>query len=302
MSKEIRGQSKNQHELTAALALTNIGIKDGNRNSVEAMDESTQGYDAKIFPQKLFDILSDERNSDSITWLEHGRGFLITDRKKFATEVLPRYFKKTKYTSFTRKMNRWSFSRVTRGPEIGAYYHKYFRRGEPMLCTQMYCKNERTKFAICPSVANAPSATSFPCSPLPPPPSTCALMPPIRPQQQQAQAPQQIPTSDRAALSPKLATAKLPIADMTQRHKMLLAMSQTQKANAQMFGVPPPTSTAVINAALQALYRSNAMEASAAVPAAAGIAKTPLSVSATQGTMPRSTFAPRCTFYRASAA
>ena len=34
------------------------------------------------------------------------------------------YFKQSKYTSFTRKLKRWGFTRVTTGAEQGAYYHK----------------------------------------------------------------------------------------------------------------------------------------------------------------------------------
>ena len=38
--------------------------------------------------------------------------------------VMPMYFKQSKYTSFTRKLKRWGFTRVTTGAEQGAYYHK----------------------------------------------------------------------------------------------------------------------------------------------------------------------------------
>lgn len=68
---------------------------------------------------QLMEILSDENNIDIITWLPHGKGFTIVDKKRFAEEVLPKNFKKSKFTSFTRKLNRWSFVRVTRGPETG---------------------------------------------------------------------------------------------------------------------------------------------------------------------------------------
>uniref|UniRef100_A0A7S1D3P4 HSF-type DNA-binding domain-containing protein n=1 Tax=Cyclophora tenuis TaxID=216820 RepID=A0A7S1D3P4_CYCTE len=94
------------------------------------------------------EILCDRTNHDAIAWLPHGRAFIIVNRQKFANTVLPKYFRKTKYTSFTRKLNRWNFTRVTRGPELGAYYHEFFQRGKEALCTQMYCKNERAKFAV----------------------------------------------------------------------------------------------------------------------------------------------------------
>lgn len=48
-------------------------------------------------------------------------------------------FKQCKFTSLTRKLNRWGFTRVTRGSESGAYYHKFFIRDDPRLVTQMSC-------------------------------------------------------------------------------------------------------------------------------------------------------------------
>lgn len=62
---------------------------------------------------------------------------MIHKKKVFASEVLPKYFRGTRFTSFTRKLNRWGFTRVSRGPETGAYYHQLFQRDKPDLCLQM---------------------------------------------------------------------------------------------------------------------------------------------------------------------
>lgn len=86
------------------------------------------------------EILDDPRNTELIAWLPHGRAFVIYRKREFAADVLPKYFQKfAKYSSFTRKLNRWGFVRVTRGPETGAYYHPLFRRSEPRLVLQMTC-------------------------------------------------------------------------------------------------------------------------------------------------------------------
>jgi len=90
---------------------------------------------------QLMEILDDKNNEHIITWLPHGKAFIIYQKKKFATEILTKYFKESKYTSFTRKLNRWGFVRVTKGPEIGAYYHKCFQRGNYLLCMQMSCQS-----------------------------------------------------------------------------------------------------------------------------------------------------------------
>jgi hypothetical protein len=89
------------------------------------------------------EILSSDEIGDVVSWLPHGKGFLIYKKKKFAAEILPVYFKQSKFTSFTRKLNRWGFTRVTRGPETGAYYHKYFQRGDLRLCMQMSCQSSK---------------------------------------------------------------------------------------------------------------------------------------------------------------
>ena len=70
------------------------------------------------------EVLSHPAVNDTIAWLPHGRGFIILQKRKFSLDVMPNYFKHSKFTSFTRKLNRWGFTRVSRGPEMGAYYHK----------------------------------------------------------------------------------------------------------------------------------------------------------------------------------
>mmetsp|Transcript_3940 Transcript_3940/g.5685 ORF Transcript_3940/g.5685 Transcript_3940/m.5685 type:complete len:330 (+) Transcript_3940:87-1076(+) len=104
----------------------------------------------KIFPQKLMDMLAEPSNNDAIAWLPHGKSFVIKDREKFSDTVLPKYFRKTKYASFTRKLNRWNFKRVAKGADVGAYYHEFFQRDNEAMCIQMYCKNDRFKFATTP--------------------------------------------------------------------------------------------------------------------------------------------------------
>ena len=80
--------------------------------------KSSIGNNNKIFPQRLMDILNDETLADTITWLPHGRSFVIVRPDVFTEQVLPRYLpspndnargssKPPKYPSFTRKLNRW---------------------------------------------------------------------------------------------------------------------------------------------------------------------------------------------------
>lgn len=57
---------------------------------------------------KLMEMLSNESNASIITWLPHGKGWIIRDKKRLAAELLPKHFsRQSKFASFTRKLNRW---------------------------------------------------------------------------------------------------------------------------------------------------------------------------------------------------
>jgi len=69
--------------------------------------------------------------------MPHGRAFIVKKPKLFTTDVLPRFFKQTKFLSFTRQLNLWGFKRITRGIDAGAYYHQLFLRGRSYLAMRM---------------------------------------------------------------------------------------------------------------------------------------------------------------------
>lgn len=100
------------------------------------------------FPQKLFDLLQVGFHSDVVKWLPGGTAFIVVDKRRFTNEILPNYFKDSQYTSFTRKLSRWKFTRVSRGPYIGAYYHKHFRSDNRALCKMMSCNDGKGKGKI----------------------------------------------------------------------------------------------------------------------------------------------------------
>ena len=78
----------------------------------------------KTFPTLLHEFVSDPQNDHIITWLPHGRSFIILNREQIESECTQTYFKLTKIKSFIRQLNRWGFQRVTKGLEKGSYYHE----------------------------------------------------------------------------------------------------------------------------------------------------------------------------------
>mmetsp|Transcript_18560 Transcript_18560/g.25538 ORF Transcript_18560/g.25538 Transcript_18560/m.25538 type:complete len:329 (-) Transcript_18560:192-1178(-) len=120
------------------------------------------GSGASTFPEKLMEMLSEDGIESSIAWLPHGCSFAIVNPKAFTAKVLPKYFKKTKFTSFTRKLSRWGFERCTTGPELGAYHHKLFRRDNKKLCLRMRCGQEKkTSFRSTISDRHSPKQVRF---------------------------------------------------------------------------------------------------------------------------------------------
>merc|ERR1711935_215752 len=67
----------------------------------------------------------------------HGRAFMVHKPKDFVQEVMSHFFNQTKYASFQRQLNLYGFSRLTHGPDKGAYYHNCFVRSKRHLCKGM---------------------------------------------------------------------------------------------------------------------------------------------------------------------
>jgi hypothetical protein len=66
-----------------------------------------------------------------VSWCQHGRAFVIHDAKAFVEEIMPRFFKQSKLTSFQRQLNLYGFARVSSGRDRGGYYNPLFLRGRP---------------------------------------------------------------------------------------------------------------------------------------------------------------------------
>lgn len=115
------------------------------------------------FPVKLHQLLDSDLYHDIISWQPHGRCFTLRRPQEFLTEVMPKYFKQTKLTSFQRQLNLYAFKRISSGPDKGAYYHELFLRGKVALCSHMIrmrVKGTKIKSASCPE--NEPNFYTMP--------------------------------------------------------------------------------------------------------------------------------------------
>ncbi len=66
------------------------------------------------FPRRLYTMLESESSCPSdpplIQWSHSGQAFRIVDIEQFSTDVLPKYFRTSKFSSFQRNLNLVSFS------------------------------------------------------------------------------------------------------------------------------------------------------------------------------------------------
>ena len=68
------------------------------------------------FPRRLYTMLESEsilileNNYPLIQWSESGQAFRINDIEKFSAQVLPKYFRTSKFSSFQRNLNLVSSS------------------------------------------------------------------------------------------------------------------------------------------------------------------------------------------------
>jgi len=113
------------------------GIKNVQIGASKKRRKGPRGGVATPFPMKLYQLLESTEHCASISWLPHGRGFILKKPQEFLEKVMPRYFRQSKLTSFQRQLNLYGFHRLTTGADKGGYYHERFLRGKPALCEDM---------------------------------------------------------------------------------------------------------------------------------------------------------------------
>ncbi|GKY94848.1 hypothetical protein MPSEU_000449800 [Mayamaea pseudoterrestris] len=94
----------------------------------------------KAFPIRLHRLLTDASEQgfeEIISWSPSGRAFKLKDRDRFQYEVMPKYFRMSKISSFRRQLSMYGFTRLFTGLDKGSYKHELFLKDHPELACHM---------------------------------------------------------------------------------------------------------------------------------------------------------------------
>lgn len=123
-----------------------VGDDESRDNEPENLATAALKNQEESFPQFLHEILVIPECQSIVHWLPDGLSFIIADKERFSSEILPKYFRGALLNSFIRKLNRWGFRRVKRRRkgEESSFAHSNFVRDKPWLCLRMKCKSKPT--------------------------------------------------------------------------------------------------------------------------------------------------------------
>jgi len=88
---------------------------------------------ASSFVRKLYFLVSAAEHKHIIGWVRDGAAFEVRCPKLFETEILPRFFRHSRFQSFVRQLNFYAFKKISRERSCWVYSHEYFQRDKPEL-------------------------------------------------------------------------------------------------------------------------------------------------------------------------
>ena len=114
-----------QHQTTVQHHYHDFATSPPVKASADGSNQSkkSKGGIAFPFPSVLHAMLEradPEKFDDVVSWQPHGRAFTVHNPNRFVKEVMPLFFRQTRFASFQRQLSLYGFLRLTRkGPDHG---------------------------------------------------------------------------------------------------------------------------------------------------------------------------------------
>ncbi|CAM9853766.1 unnamed protein product, partial [Laminaria digitata] len=84
------------------------------------------------FVRKLFQMVQGECDS-VVGFVADGTAFEVKDPRRLEQDILPKYFRHSRFQSLVRQLNFYSFKKISKERSVWIYKHAFFRRDEPEL-------------------------------------------------------------------------------------------------------------------------------------------------------------------------
>lgn len=103
----------------------------------------SKSHQLPMFLTKTYHMI-EKCDTDVATWSENGDNFVVKNVEKFASTILPQYFKHSNFSSFARQLNFYGFRKLKAEPILTAdydartasyvrFYHEKFQKEKPEL-------------------------------------------------------------------------------------------------------------------------------------------------------------------------
>ncbi|KAG6371898.1 hypothetical protein JVT61DRAFT_8904 [Boletus reticuloceps] len=123
-----------------------------------SLNRSTQRELVPAFLQKLYEMVNGLADQDLIRWFDTGDSFFVLDQERFANEVLGRWFKHKRFSSFVRQFNMYGFHKIPHlqqgilraesDTKFWNFEHPHFLRGVFGHADNQMRKDEDTPHAV----------------------------------------------------------------------------------------------------------------------------------------------------------
>jgi len=94
------------------------------------------------FVHKLFELVEQEPD-EIVGFIGDGSSFEVKDPRRLEAEVLPKYFRHSRFQSLVRQLNFYNFKKVSKERHMWVYHHELFHRDKPALLDKLKRKTSQ---------------------------------------------------------------------------------------------------------------------------------------------------------------